>query len=88
MTTNEKVRANIRWLRKQHNFSQQQLADVIEVKRPLLAAWEEGRSVPQNDHLIAISDYFSVSVDELLRHELKKYYVRQVMLLPKLIIEL
>lgn len=88
MTTNEKIRINIIWLRKQHNLSQQQLASIIQVKRALVAAWEESRSAPQYDQLIAISDYFNIAVDEILRYELKKCYDRRVMLLPKLIIEI
>jgi len=88
MTANQNIRVNIIWLRKQHNLSQQQLADLIQIKRSLLAAWEEGRSVPQYDDLIAISDYFNIAVDEILRFELKKCYSRQVMLLPKLTIEI
>ena len=88
MTPNEIIKANITWLRKQHNLSQQQLADILEVKRSLLAAWEEGRSVPRYGELIAVSVYFNISVDELLRFELRKCYTRKVMLLPKLNIEM
>lgn len=88
MTPNQNIKANITWLRKQHNLSQQQLADLLEIKRSLLGSWEEGRSVPQYAELITVSDYFNIAVDELLRFELKKCYTRQVMLLPKLIIEI
>jgi len=75
ITPNDNIRINIIWLRKQHNLSQQQLANLLEVNRSLLGAWEEGRAVPRYEQLLAVADYFKVLVDTLLRTDMKKGYV-------------
>lgn len=75
MNANEKIRLNIKWLRKAYNLSQDQLAVCIGVTRSLVGAWEEGRSVPQNDETVAISEYFRVPVDDLLKVEMSTCYV-------------
>lgn len=88
MSANEKIRLNIKWLRKAYNLSQDQLAGMIGVTRPLVGAWEEGRSIPRPDELIAISDYFRVPIDDLLRVEMSRcYVVETVQRLAKLTIE-
>jgi len=88
MSANEKIRMNIKWLRKAYNLSQDQLAGMIGVNRPLVGAWEEGRSIPRPDELIAISDYFRVPIDDLLRVEMSRcYVVETVQRLAKLTIE-
>jgi len=88
MTAVETLRINIKWLRHQYNLSQEAFGEVIGSSRPLVGSWEEGRSAPQYDHLISISDYFKVSIDDLLRVELSRWYVLQeVKVLAKLTIE-
>lgn len=88
MSANEKIRLNIKWLRRAYNLNQEQLAGMVGVNRPLVGAWEEGRSVPQLDELVAISEYFNVPVDDLLKVEMSRcYVVETVQRLAKLVIE-
>lgn len=88
MNVNEIIKLNIKWLRKTYSLSQGQLAELINVTRPLVGSWEEGRSVPRYDELIAISDYFRVPVDDLIRVEMSAcYVVKDVKMLAKLTIE-
>lgn len=88
MNANEKIRLNIKWLRKAYNLSQEQLAEMVGVNRPLVGAWEEGRSIPRPDEMVAISDYFGVPIDDLLRVEMSRcYVVETVQRLAKLVIE-
>lgn len=56
-------------LRRQKGLSQEQLAEALEVSRQAVSKWESGRSVPDPDKLVALSRFFSVSVDWLLREE-------------------
>lgn len=54
-------------LRKQNGLSQDQLAEQLHVSRQSISKWESGISMPESEKLIAISNYFQVSLDELLK---------------------
>ena len=56
-------------LRKQSGLSQEQLAEKLNVSRQSISKWESGASVPETEKLIAISDFFEVSLDVLLKEE-------------------
>lgn len=65
MTLSEKIYT----LRKQHTLSQEQLAEVLGVSRQAVSKWETGQSVPDTDKLIAISEQFRISLDNLLKDD-------------------
>lgn len=54
-------------LRKKSGLSQEQLAEQLNVSRQAISKWESGTSSPESDKLIAISDYFNVSLDYLMK---------------------
>lgn len=54
-------------LRKKSGLSQEQLAEHLGVSRQAISKWESGSSMPESDKLIAICDYFDVSLDYLMR---------------------
>ena len=56
-------------LRKESGLSQEQLAEQLKVSRQAISKWESGNAVPESEKLIAISKYFDVSVDYLLKDE-------------------
>ena len=56
-------------LRKQKGFSQEELAGRLNVSRQTISKWEIGESTPDMEKLIAISDLFEVSLDELVKGE-------------------
>jgi transcriptional regulator with XRE-family HTH domain len=56
----------IQQLRKQKNFTQEELAALLFVSRTAISKWESGRGYPSIDSLKAISKVFSISIDELL----------------------
>ena len=62
MELNEKLQM----LRKKKGLTQQELADRLYVSRTTVSKWESGRGVPGIESLKAISNFFSVSLDELL----------------------
>ena len=45
----------------------EKLAEEIGVPQQLVAKWEEGDEIPDMHSLMALSDWFNVSLDELLR---------------------
>ena len=53
-------------LRKQKGFSQEELANRLNVSRQTISKWEVGDSTPDMEKLIAISELFGVSLDELV----------------------
>ena len=53
-------------LRKQKKLTQEELAEILFISRTAVSKWESGRGYPSIELLKAISDFFSVSVDELL----------------------
>ena len=53
-------------LRKQKGFSQEELANRLNVSRQTISKWEVGDSTPDMEKLVAISDLFGISLDELV----------------------
>ena len=53
-------------LRKQKGFSQEELASRLNVSRQTVSKWEVGDSTPDMEKLVAISDLFGISLDELI----------------------
>lgn len=53
-------------LRKQKGFSQEELANRLNVSRQTVSKWEVGDSTPDMEKLIAMSDLFDVSLDKLV----------------------
>lgn len=53
-------------LRKEHNLSQEQLAEKIGVSRQAVSKWERAEASPDTDNLIALAKIYGVTVDQLL----------------------
>ena len=58
-------------LRKEHGFTQEQLAEKIGVARRTVSCWETGSNMPDMDILIELSDLYSVDLREILSGERK-----------------
>ena len=56
-------------LRKSRGLTQEELAENLYVSRTAVSKWESGRGYPSIDSLKEISNYFSVSIDDLLSGE-------------------
>ena len=54
-------------LRKKSGLSQEQLAEALNVSRQAISKWEGGSAMPESDKLLALSNYFGVSLDYLLK---------------------
>ena len=66
-----KVGAFIKELRREHNLTQEQMADRFGVSRRTVSRWENGRNLPELDLLIELSDAFGVDLRELLEGQRK-----------------
>jgi transcriptional regulator with XRE-family HTH domain len=63
------VGTQIKKLRQQQQISQQELADYLHLSRQTISKWELGKSLPDLENVIRLSEYFNVSVDVLLGHK-------------------
>ena len=60
---------NLESLRKQKGWSQDDLADRLNLTRQAVSKWETGSSKPDIDNVKNISQLFSVKIDDLLNNE-------------------
>jgi len=56
-------------LRKEHNYTQEQLADVLGVSRQSISKWESDIAYPETDKLIKMGTLFECSMDYLLNKD-------------------
>lgn len=57
---------NIYRLRTQHNMSQGDLADALDVSRQSVSKWENNSATPELEKLLKMSELFGVTLDELV----------------------
>ncbi|NMM53198.1 helix-turn-helix domain-containing protein [Paenibacillus aquistagni] len=58
---------NILALRKGKNISQDELGGRLNVSRQTISKWELGETTPEMEKLIVLSEFFNVSIDELVK---------------------
>ena len=67
MKLNEKIMT----LRNKYQMSQGDLAEKLNVSRQSVSKWETGASTPDLDKLIAMSELFGITMDELVKESKK-----------------
>ena len=65
MTLGEKLSK----LRKEYNYTQEQLADVLGVSRQSISKWESDIAYPETEKLIELGKLFECSMDYLLKDD-------------------
>ena len=58
-------------IRKEHSLTQEGLAEICNVTRQTISNWENGKSYPDLETLVLISDTFDVSLDAMLKGDRK-----------------
>lgn len=53
-------------LRKEKGLTQLELAEAVRVSRQAVSRWEVGTAIPTTENLVALSQIYSVTVDDLL----------------------
>ncbi len=64
-TLGEKINS----LRKQRNMTQDELAEKMGVSSQAVSKWEKGLSIPDIPILIELSDFFHITLDDLLKEK-------------------
>lgn len=72
-----KIGKNIRKIRTAKGLSQAAFAEVFGLTRASIGAYEEGRAEPKLDVIIQIANYFSFSLDQILKKELTVNEIHQ-----------
>ncbi len=67
MTLNESIRE----MRKKKGLTQEALAEFMGVSTASVSKWENGQAAPELGMLVALADYFEISVDALLGHQVR-----------------
>lgn len=61
---------NIKYLRKQRGWTQEEFAQKLHIKRSLVGAYEEERADPRIDVLEIVCDIFKLTLDDILRKDI------------------
>lgn len=69
---NKMLAQNLKLLRKAKNMSQEEVAEILGIKRTSLSGYENGTAEPSVEGLLKISDFFKISLDQLIKSDLSK----------------
>ena len=58
--------------REQSKLNQEQLANAIGVTQASISYWENNKKSPNIEQCEALADFYGISIDELVGHEVKK----------------
>lgn len=66
----DKLANNLTALRKTSGFTQNDISEKLYVSRQAVSKWERGESIPDVDTLVALSNMYNVTIDDLLKSDL------------------
>ncbi|AYW47565.1 XRE family transcriptional regulator [Tetragenococcus osmophilus] len=64
-----KIGERLKKQREIKTWSQQELADKLHISRQSISKWEQDIALPSFANIVAISDLFGISLDELIRED-------------------
>jgi transcriptional regulator with XRE-family HTH domain len=68
---NKRIIENIRFLRFHYKYTQEKLSEMTGISRNTIGAWEQYVAMPQTEQLKILSDLFMVSIDSIVRQEVR-----------------
>lgn len=66
-----KFHESIKEKRKKLNLTQEEVAEKLFVSRQTISNWENGKTLPDIESLISISELYEISLDELIKGDKK-----------------
>ena len=78
MTLSERIGERIREARTVKKLTQEKLAELLDVSSQAVSNWEQGKFVPDSEHLAALSKVLDVSLDALFTEEEKDWELKPV----------
>ena len=64
--SNIQLSANLKKLRTDHNYTQKQIAKLLNISRQAYSNYERGKRIPDIDLLIKIADIYHVTLEQLI----------------------
>ena len=64
-------------LRKEKGYSQEELADLLDVSRQAVSKWESGTTYPEMDKLLSLCKIFNVTLDDLTNDEVSTKTIKE-----------
>lgn len=64
-------------LRKEKGYSQEQLADMLDVSRQSVSKWESGTTYPEMDKLLMLCKIFNITLDDLTNDEVTDTTIKE-----------
>lgn len=61
------IRNKLKNCRKQSGYTQEEIAEKINVSRQTISNWETGKTLPDIYNLISLSDLYNISLDKLIK---------------------
>lgn len=62
------IHMNLKRLRQQHQYTQEELAERLDVSRQVVAKWEKGESTPDIQFCIQLAELYDVTIDDLVNY--------------------
>lgn len=72
------IAENIKSLRKEKKYTQEQLAEAMGVSVGAVSKWEIGSSVPELGLIMELADFFETSVDSLLGYKMQNNSIKKL----------
>jgi len=68
----EFIATNLKFLRKLKSWTQNELAEELDIKRAVIGSYEEGRARPTYEVLVHLSKIFNYKIDDLITRDLRQ----------------
>lgn len=69
---------NIKYLRKKHKLSQEELSESLHLARSTYSSYETGSKLPDLQTLCALSAFYGISIDSLVNIDMSKGLYNQI----------
>lgn len=66
------IARHLQFLRKSHNYTQEDIAKKLDISRQAVSKWETGTAVPDLEVLLKISRLYDITINDILEPRLQK----------------
>ena len=76
----------LQFLRKSHNYTQEELAGRLDISRQAVSKWETGITMPDLDTLLKISKLYHITINEILEPDIQPERItdfEQISIIPQ-----